>query len=339
MKTVRLKGSDYSKFMKNVDGYRDSTKKSLFDAYGPVRIAGPSGRFIAVVHSDPGEGAVIDVAPEQQAPAEVDEGTMMKQAQSMKRLVNSGNAQQTPNPRSCKCASWPLVEGEEIEKDERGRPVTHRRACAYRKRWEQKSFHHKTQTPTGVLAPRIHPTTKPVNSSVPKPSRIGRNNPTMKVKTKLDKIPSPANCPECGSWTQTKKHQAQYPNQHHPICKHFKKYLTLSTMQKAAGIPQAPPVKTKVERQAFLFNLKTQEQVREAEAEEIVEARRRLRDEGAALCSVGDEEYFVMYGDGEQVEPLEAEPEEASDTEPPPADEPSDDEPADEAASQEEASP
>lgn len=320
MKTIKLRGSDYTKYMKNNDHYRARTKKSLFDAYGPVRIAGPSGRFLSVVHSDPGEAPEAVEVVEQQAPV-VSEEKMLKQQDSMKRMAGSGIAIKVPSPKSCKCAAWPVGENEVVERDERGKQTSHRRACAYRKRWELQSFRHQQSNPaTKVLEPVIHAAQRPTNSSVLKPARLGKSNPTQKLKGgKLEKIPSPEGCPKCGEWTQPRKHREAYPNQHHLACPYFKKYLSLSAVQKAAGIAPEPAKPEKNRSKVFLFDLKTQEQVREAERDEVEEAAIRLRDEGAALCRVGENEYFVMHEDGEQIQPAEAEavaPEAPEDNEP-----------------------
>jgi hypothetical protein len=104
-------------------------------------------------------------------------------------------------------------------------------------------------------------------------------------------------------------------DQHHPACVHYAKYLAISKAQTEAGVKPD----TKKDQRPYLYDLRTQKAVRIAEADEVAEARQRLRDESAALCKVDGTLYLVMMLDGSQLEPAPeaAAIETTADTEPP----------------------
>lgn len=324
MKTVRLLRADYTRFMTNRDGARHEIKKSSFDLHGPVRLASPGGRFIAIVRTDPGD------APEarEETSEHVSSDTMEAQAQSMKRMKNSGLVGHAPSPKACKCSAWPW---DDRELDEKGKPKRHHPKCALGKMWERQKGGKITSVPGGpTLEARIHKGTKPHDVSREKPQLMGKPGKAMKLKEKIQKIPHPDSCPKCSSFTKSKRMEQ---DQHHPTCEYFKKYKALSIARANAGMPAPKPD----EKAIKLFDLESQAIVRDAEHDEIEEAKTRLRDEGIALCEVDEKQYLVCYEDGTSIDPApdtsgaagldEEVPEplsEASDTEPPPAGTPAD---------------
>lgn len=310
MKTVRLKGSDYTRYMKDTDGHRHTTQKSLFDAYGPVRIAGPNGRFLKVIRSDPGE-------PPASAPVE-DNSVSVEQAEaqneSMRRMKNSGNVQRAPSPKSCKCRTWPVTENESIPTDANGKPTEHRRTCAFKKMWErQTGMKIKAVAAGPTLEPRIHRQSAPKNLAQSKPQLVGKPSGAAKLKEKLKKIPSPDHCPECGTWTKPKIERDN--GLHHTACKHYKAHKQLQAAQQAQGVTPAPVVE-KPQGKVVLFDLEASIAVRAAEADEVQSASASLRDSGAALVEVDGKSYLCMYEDGSSIEPAA---EEKHDTEQPPS--------------------
>lgn len=330
MKTIKLHRDDYTRFMKDVDGAKLEIKKSYFDVNGPCRLAAPSGRFIAIVREDPGGESTV-VSEEEAAPVEeISAARQLAQEKAIKRQRAGGLVTRAPSPKSCKCSTWPLTEGETIPTDGKGKPTAHRRTCAWRTMYERQTGMRMSTVPAmPQLKATIH--SKVSNTSVQKPQLMGRPGSAKNVKDKIQKIPRPDNCIKCKEFTKTKKMLAEEAElgagpQHHAICEHYKKYKALSLAQKAHGIvPKPEPVNLK-KNPVKLLSLETQEVVRDAEDDEVIEARRALRDDGAAIITVDDEAYLVMHEDGTSLEPAEAEPEapvaaegeEAADTVPPP---------------------
>jgi hypothetical protein len=324
MKTVKLLRSDYTRFMTNRDGARHEIKKSSFDLHGPVRLASPGGRFIAIVRTDPGEAPEAREATNEH----VSSDTMAAQAESMKRMKNSGLVGHAPSPKSCKCAAWPW---EDREVDEKNKPKSHHPKCALGKMWERQKGGKVKSVPGGpTLEARIHRGSKPHDTSREKPQLMGKPSKAMKLKEKIQKIPHPDSC-KCAIYTKSKRMEQ---DQHHPTCEYFKKYKALSLARASAGMP-APQPDEKVMK---LFDLEKQAIIRDAEPDEIEEARARLRDDGIALCEVDEKQYLVCFEDGTSIEPAEGEAasgkgqaasgdesdEQAFDTEPPPAGTPAD---------------
>lgn len=321
MKTVRLLRTDYTRFMTNRDGARHEIRKSSFDLHGPVRLASPGGRFIAIVRTDPGE------APEktEETSEHVSTDTMAAQQQSMKRMKNSGLIGHAPSPKACKCAVWPW---DERELDEKKKPKHHHPKCALGKMWERQKGGKVKSVPGGpTLEARIHRSAKPSDVSREKPQLMGKPGKATKLKgEKIQKIPHPDSCPKCSGFTKSKRMEQ---DQHHPTCEYYKKYKAISTARASAGMPAPKPD----EKLVKLFDLESQAIVRDAEPDEIEEAKISLRDEGIALCEVDEKQYLVCYEDGSSIEPAEGLPtpndegdtddegedeEEVSDTEPPP---------------------
>lgn len=334
MKTVRLRGSDYTRYMKNVDGYRQQTQKSLFDEFGPVRIAGPNGRFIKVIRSDPGDAPTVV----ERNDVTVDQAKADKQAEAMKRMKNSGNATRAPSPKSCKCRNWPLTENETVPVDDRGKPTEHRRTCAFKKMWERQSGGHiKTVAAGPTFEASHHKSGSPRNTSNPQPRLMGKTKDTVKLKNKTEKVPTPYNCTTCKDWKKPKRMDQE---QHHEMCPHFKKYKQLAAAQKAAGVKPAPKVEAK-QAPLMLFDLEKQEVVREAEADEVIEAKRAMRDESAAIIVIDGKSYLVMYEDGTALEAAAPEPaaEPERDTQPPSPDEEGSEDEEEEPESEEEPAP
>jgi hypothetical protein len=297
MKTIKLLRNDYTRFMTNREGARHELKKSAFDLHGPVRLASPGGRFVAIVRTDPGD------APEKSEETEehVSTDTMAAQLQSMKRMKNSGLVGHAPSPKGCKCAAWPW---EERELDEKRKPKSHHPKCALGKMWERQKGGKITSAPGGpLLEARIHRSGKPSELSREKPHLMGKpSRPTMKLKgDKVQKIPHPESCPKCVNFTKSKRMEQ---DQHHPTCEYYKKYKALSLARASAGMPAPKPDDQRI----MLFDLEQQAVVRVAESDEVEEARNRLRDEGIALCEVDERQYLVCYEDGTTIEPSEGEP-------------------------------
>jgi hypothetical protein len=335
MKVIRLKGEQYTSFLKD-PATRAELKKSFFDQHGPCVFQKPNGRILAVVRADPGvpeQGAEVDVteaAPAEvvEERAEVSDEQMAAQARSIKRQKNSGQMKSVPSPKGCKCKDWPWRDGTAQPRDDRGKPTAHHPKCAFARMYErQKGSQVKTVVHGATLTPRIQRAVEPKETGTVKPSVVGRTaSPTVKLgkEKPLDKIPHPDKCPKCKDFTKSKKMDQ---DQHHPTCVYFKKYKAITIARVSIGKPAHVP---REDHAFLLFDVDDQEAKRPAEAAEIEEARRRLRDEGAAFVEVDGKDYLVMRADGEAIEPLEGKPAqettgetvpELSDTEPPPADE------------------
>ncbi len=337
MKTIRLLGADYIRYMKDIDGSRHEVKKSLWDAYGVefggVRLTNPQGRIVGQMREDPGP------APErvENDDDEVSDATMLSQQESMQRMKNSGHVQRAPSPRSCKCASWPASEKDPVALDEKGRPMNHRRTCAFKGMWErQKGGKVKTVAAGPTFEASHRPAGKIKNHASATPSLMGKPGSAKKIKEPQTKVPHFSNCPKCSQFTKSKKMEQ---DQHHPTCEYYKKFKALSLARKSVGLGAPEPPKPDLKKNPVkLFDLEAEELVRDAEPEEIAEAREKLRDEGAAIIIIGEHDeaksYLLMHEDGTSLEPAEAKVVESegehADPEPPPPDsEQSEDEQAD----------
>lgn len=306
MKTIRLHRDDYTRYMTNKDGARHEIKKSLFDEWGPVRIAGVNGRFVGIVREDPGTAP----EPVDETSDTVSTAQMDAEGASMKRMKNSGHVNRAPSPKGCRCKDWPW---EERPLDEKQRPVEHHPKCAFKRMWErQTGTRMKTVAAGPTFEARVHPAGNTRNTAIARPQLMGKPDKAGKLKEKIEKIPMPDNCPKCSEFTKSRKMD---PEQHHPTCMYYKKYLAISTARAATGTKPVPVVnKNKI----VLYDLSTQEQVREAEADEVETAKVTLRDTGMSLVEVDGDQYLVMYEDGSSLEPAEGTPA-TSDTEPPTA--------------------
>lgn len=316
MKIIRLVGEDYTRYIKNIDGFKHTMKKALWDAHGNVRITGPSGRFIGIVREDP--GTIDTSATAESEPQEVSEEQMEAQAAGMKRMRLSGHIKSAPSPRSCKCVTWPWPEKDgDRPVDDRGKPSAHHPKCAYRSMWERQKGHTIKQVPAGpTLEATIHKAGKVTNPNVTRGRLLGQPAKAAPLKEKTEKIPHPDTCPKCSGFTKSRKMEQ---DQHHPTCVYFKKYKAISVARAALGKPAPAPEPPKPSKNnpLVLINLDTQEVVREAEPDEIEEARKRLRDDGFAFVSVDGSDYLLAFSDGTAIEPANPETPAASDTEPP----------------------
>lgn len=328
MKTIRLRGEDYTRYMQNLNNARHEIKKSYFDEFGPVRFTSPSGRFIAVVRSDPGEMDAQSSVETSSESETVSEATMDAQAKSIKRQRNSGLMQRAPKPRACKCKDWPMPEGQGREVDAGGKPTAHHPKCAWAKMYERMTGNAIVNVPAGpTLEPKIHRAGKIVNTAKVVPHALGNPGKSERTKPKVSGVPRPESCAKCKDFTKNKASLREEAElgivQHHPTCEHYKKYKALSLAQKATGVKPAPVVKESPKDKVMLWDLTTQDVVRKAEPDEIEEARARLRDEAVALCEVDGNQYLVAYESGESIEPADPLPPSAeedpaqSDTEPP----------------------
>jgi len=316
MKIIRLVGEDYTRYMKNLDGFKHQMKKALWDAHGNVRITGPSGRFIGIVRQDPGNA---DTSAREEVVHEASDQQMNAQADAMKRMRLSGHVKSAPSPRSCKCAAWPWPEKQGPRPlDDRGKPAAHHPKCAYCKMWERQKGHSIKNVAAGpTLEPTIHKAGKVVNHNVTRGRLEGHPNKAAPLKEKTEKIPHPDVCPKCKDFTKSRRMEQ---DQHHPTCVYFKKYKAITAARAALGRPTpAPePAMPSKKNPVFLINLDTQEVVRKAEPEEIEEGRRRLRDEGTAFVHVDGDDYLLAFEDGSSLEPAEPDTQAAAaDTEPP----------------------
>lgn len=327
MKVIRLARADYTPYVKNINGQRHAIQKSLFDEFGPVRIASPGGRFVGIVRQDPGP------APTERQDHNEDgtltEEQMQAQNEGMRRMKNSGHVARAPNPKSCKCASWPESEGHERERDDRGRPKQHHKACAFRVMYERQSGGKLvTVAANSTLEAKIHHAGKVTNTAAPKSRLMGKPGKPEKIKEKTTKIPAAEGCPKCRDFTKSKKMLAEEAELgvvlHYQLCEHYKKHKAIALARKNNGMPPVSAAK-----RVMVFDLDEGAVVREAEPEEIKEARQRLRDEGTAFCFIDEKDYLLMNDDDTALEPAEGEPQvidtshedsqEVSDTEPPPA--------------------
>ncbi len=325
-KVLRLRGADYTEYMQNKNNDRQKWQKTLWDEApeGPGRIYGPNGRVLAFVREDPGVVAeVVAQSTEPEDPRLQSELTD-RQVDAMKRQKNSGMVARAPSPRACHCATWPW---EERQYDERRKPKLHHPKCAFAKAWMRQKGHGIKQVPAGpTLVPTIHKAGVQRNLAVQGPRHLGSSKSRVHANDKkVVTIPAPEKCPKCSHFTKSRSMDKEL---HHPTCQYYKPHRQLRDAQKQQGIVPAPapsPVKQRI----MLINLETQAYSREAERDEVEEARRRLRDEGAPLASVDDEDYLVAFEDGSSLEPAEEETpaplapraeHETSDTEPPTAD-------------------
>lgn len=311
-KLLRLTGADYTQFMQNKNNERERFKKAAWDMepVGPARIVGPNGRIKAHVRSDPGE--VSDAEPVAESEAEVSEEVAQAQVDSMKRMKNSGLINRAPSPKACQCKSWPW---EERQVDERGKPKDHHPKCAWYKAWHRQKGMGIKQVPAGpTLVPTIHPQSAPKNTSTVGPRLLGTSKRAQKLREKpIKTVPEPESCQQCSGW---KKPNRMAQHLHHELCPHFKAHKALYEARQIAGVkaePVAAPSKT---NPACIFDLKTGATLRHAEPEEVEEARRRLRDEGAAFVHLDETDYLVAFQDGMSLEPAPEE-QDAGNTEPP----------------------
>lgn len=331
MKVIRLARADYTPYVKNINGQRHAIQKSLFDEYGPVRIASPGGRFVGIVRTDPGPAPT-----ERQEHSEdgvMTEEQMQAQNEGMRRMKNSGHVARAPNPKSCKCAAWPESEGHERERDDRGRPKAHHRACAFRVMYERQSGGKLvTVAANSTLEAKIHPAGKVTNTASPKSRLLGKPGKAEKIKEKVQKVPHPEGCVKCRDFAKNKKMLAEEAEigsvQHHQLCEYYKKYKAICIARKNSNMPAPTPKPTT--KTVKVFDLDEGTVVRDAEAEEIKEARLRARDEGTAFCFIDEKDYLLMYEDDTALEPAEGDPQkveeveatgEHADTEPPSEDE------------------
>lgn len=313
MKVIRLRGTDYTEYVKNINGAKHKLNKSLWDEFGEVRITNPSGRFIGIVRRDPGP------APEQSDVIDTDadgvtEGVMVAQADNIRRMKNSGHvgASNVPKPRACKCKDWPW---EDRHFDDKGKPQEHHPKCAFKKMYERTKGHKITHVAAGpTLEPTVHKAGKISNPAITRGRLQGTPQKADKLREKTDKVPVPDRCPKCKDFTKSKKMEQ---DQHHPTCEYYKKYKAITLARASIGkpAPKAEPLQLPV----MLMDLESMEVVREAEPDEIAEGRQRLRDEGTAFAEVNGVMYLCMYEDGTTLEPAEGPPATA-DTEPPAAD-------------------
>lgn len=308
MKTIRLRGEDYTRYMQNPNNDRHEIKKSYFDEFGPVRFTSPSGRFIAVVRSDPG---ALEAAPVAEEHDTVSEEVMDAQAASIKRQRNSGLMQRAPKPRACKCKDWPMPDGKERELDASGKPKAHHPKCAWAKMYQRMTGNSIVNVPAGpTLEPKIHKAGKITNPAKVVPRALGTPGKSERTKPKVSGVPRPESCAKCKDFTKNRAALAEEEKlgivQHHPTCEQYKKYKALSIAQKATGVKPAPVVtKDPPKEKVMLWDLTTQDVVRKAEPDEIEEARAHLRDEGIALCEVDGSQYLVAFESGESIEPAE----------------------------------
>lgn len=346
MKTIRLRGEEYAQYMQNVDGYRRKLEKSYFDAFGAFRFTSPNGRLIGKpVREDPGVGFDSEVAPE--AREAVSDERMASEAEHIKRQRNSGLVQRAPNPRSCKCKDWPTDNGVEREYDAAGKLKHHHPKCAWDKMYRRSTGTQIKNVAAGpTLESKIHHAGKVTNTAKVSPQALGKpSSTTERTKPKVNGVPRPESCAKCKDFTKNRQARAEEEKLgvvlHHPTCDHYKKHKALALAQKATGVKPEPTVTASVSKQkVMLWDLTSQEAVRRAEPYEVETARKRLRDEGVALCEVDGNDYLVAFEDGESLEP--AEPEQPpvidahSDTEPPG---PDNEEASDEPEAEEEPAP
>lgn len=334
MKVIRLAREDYTPFIKNINGQRHAIKKSLFDEYGPVRIASPGGRFVAIVRNDPGPAPTE--RQENREDGVMTEEQMQAQNEGMRRMKNSGHVARAPSPKSCKCAAWPESEGHERERDDRGRPKQHHGKCAFRVMYERQSGGKLvTVAANSTLEAKIHHAGKVTNTAAPKSRLMGKPSKAEKIKEKPNKVPGPDNCLKCRDLTKNKKMLAEEAELgatlHYQLCEYYKKHKAIIIARKNAGMPIITQAEASAKK-VMVFDLDEGVIVREAEADEIKEARERLRDEGTAFCFIDEKDYLLMNDDDTTLEPAEGEPQkqqaidtshedsqETSDTEPPPA--------------------
>jgi len=298
MKIIRLRGSDYTEYMKNIGNARHKLNKSLWDEFGQVRITNPSGRFIGIVRQDPGEAPSSDGIDDIES--EVSDGVMEAQADNIKRMKNSGHITRAPSPRSCKCKDWPW---DDRELDTKNKPVSHHPKCAFKRMYERDKGHKIVQVVAGpTLEPTIHKAGKVTNPAINRARLQGKPKSADKLREKITKVPMPERCPKCKDFTKSKKMEQ---DQHHPTCEYFKKYKAISHARAAIGKPMPKP--EPLDLPVMLLSLDTMVVVREAEPDEIAEGRRRLRDEGTAFAEVDGEHYLCMHEDGTTLEPAEGE--------------------------------
>ena len=321
MKTIRLQGEDYTRYMQNKNGARRAIQKSYFDEFGPVRFTQPSGRNLGPpVRIDPGEAGPEDEAIVTTAEESVSEERMEAQSDAIRRQRNSGHVLRAPKPRACKCKEWPWPEGQSQERDSAGKPTNHHPKCAFNKMYERQTGNKIAHVAAGpTLEPRIHRAGKVTNHASSKAHSLGKPSGAQRVKEKIQKVPHPDRCPKCKDFTKSKKMEQ---DQHHPTCEFYKKFKAISGARANAGMPAPKPEPVSSKIKIVLWDLDTQEAVREAEPDEIQAAQVALRDTGTPIVVVDEASYLVMHEDGTSLEPAEVSDEVLSgegegDTEPP----------------------